>query len=59
MYGPDDRHVTNLTVGIIVHESDEVVDLRRWHSDAGDLRQDPEIENEIIDFTPCPPQPAR
>ena len=50
LYGPDDRHATKLTVGIIADDSDEVVDLRRWHSDAGDLRQDPEIEKEVIEF---------
>jgi hypothetical protein len=50
LYGPDDRHATKLAVGIIVDESDEVVDLRRWYSDERDLREDPEIESELLEF---------
>ena len=50
LYGPDDKHATKVTVGIIVDESDEVVDLKRWHSEDTDLRKDPEIEKELVEF---------
>ncbi|MFQ5528220.1 MAG: hypothetical protein ACE5GX_18450 [Thermoanaerobaculia bacterium] len=50
LYGPDDKHASKLAVGIVVDESDEVVDLRRWHSEAADLREDPEIEKELVEF---------
>ena len=49
-YGPDDRHATKLAVGIVLDESDEVVDLRRWTSEERDLREDPEIESELLEF---------
>lgn len=50
LYGPDDMRATKLTAGIIVDESDEVVDLRRWHSEEADLREDPGIEKELVEF---------
>ena len=50
LYGPDDQHATKLAVGIVVDESDEVVDLKRWHTQAADLREDPEIEKELLEF---------
>lgn len=50
LYGPDDKHATKLAVGIIGDESDEVVDLRRWHAEDTDLRENPEIEKELVEF---------
>ena len=50
LYGPDDRCATKIAVGIVVDESDEVVELRRWQTQATDLRDDPEIEKELLQF---------
>ncbi len=50
LYGPDDRQATKLAVGIVVDESDEPVDLRRWLSEASDLREDPVVEKELVEF---------
>lgn len=48
-YGPDDRRASKLVIGIYSHEGAEP-ELRRWYSDTGDLRSEPEIESEIKDF---------
>ena len=53
LYGPDDRQATKLAVGIVVDESDEPVDLRRWLSETSDLREDPVVEKERGPFEPA------
>ena len=48
-YGPDDKHATKVAVGIVVDESDEPKNLQRWFAE-DDLRNDPTIRNEILEF---------
>ncbi len=48
-YGPDDRRASKLAVGIIVREGEEP-DMRKWFSDTADVRSDPRIAAEILDF---------
>ena len=49
-YGPDADHASKVAVGIIVDESDEVVDMKRWLSDNVDVRADPSIGKSIEEF---------
>ena len=48
-YGPDDKHATKVAVGIVLDESDEPKNLQRWFAE-DDLRNDPTIRNEILEF---------
>jgi len=50
-YGPDDKVATKVAVGI-VHSDDESdpIDMKKWFSDTTDVRQDREINLEILEF---------
>ena len=50
MYGPDDKVATKVSVGIIANEDDPPERLERWLSDAGDVRNDPDIAAAIVRF---------
>src|SRR5262249_37516518 len=39
-YGPDDKTASKVVVGIFLGERQEAADLRRWFSDATDIRSD-------------------
>ena len=49
-YGPDDRRASKVAVGILLAEGEELAELRRWTSAAGDVRHDAEIAAAILDF---------
>jgi hypothetical protein len=49
-YGPDDKRATKVAVGIIPAEDAKPSALERWHSEAGDIRLDSRVENEILRF---------
>jgi hypothetical protein len=49
-YGPDDRRASKVAVGIVTKPDSEPSELRRWFSDAGDLRNDHAICEEMVNF---------
>jgi hypothetical protein len=49
-YGPDLSRATKVAVGIVPSEDAEVAELRDWKVDRGDIRADPAIAKEILDF---------
>ena len=49
-YGPNLDHATKVTVGIVPSENAEVKELRDWKVDRGDVRFDPGIAQEILEF---------
>jgi hypothetical protein len=49
-YGPDDRRASKVAVGILLAAEQEVAELRRWTSAAGDVRDDAAIFAEVLDF---------
>ena len=49
-YGPDDTTATKVAVAIILAADQEPAELRRWLSDDRDVRADPRITAEILDF---------
>jgi hypothetical protein len=48
VYGPDDKRATKVAVGIVINE-DEPKNMQRW-SAVDDVRKDPKISNEILEF---------
>ena len=48
--GPDDKRASKVAVGIISNESNKPDTLKRWFSDTSDVRNDPEIIQEILRF---------
>jgi hypothetical protein len=51
-YGPDDAHATKAAVGIIAAEGADADPLERWFAEDRDVRTDPRIVREILDFVP-------
>ena len=49
-YGPNLDRATKVTVGIVRSENAEVKELRHWKVDRGDIRADPSIAQEILEF---------
>ena len=49
-YGPDDRRATKVAVGIVGAEGAEPSTLERWFSADTDVRTDPAIGLEILNF---------
>jgi len=49
-YGPNLSHATKVAVGIVPSEHAEVAELRDWKADRGDIRSDPDISREILEF---------
>jgi hypothetical protein len=49
-YGPNLKQATKITVGIVPTENAEVAELRAWNLDRGDIRTDPGIAREILEF---------
>jgi hypothetical protein len=49
-YGPNLGQATKVVVGIIPSENAEAEELRDWKVDRGDVRADPAIAREILDF---------
>jgi len=48
-YGIDSQSASKLVIGIIEKDGDEPL-LRKWFADSGDIRNCPEIIDEISDF---------
>jgi hypothetical protein len=49
-YGPNLHQATKTAVGIVPSENAEVEELRAWIVDRGDIRGDPGIAREILEF---------
>ena len=49
-YGPTLSQAMKVTVGIVPSENAEVEELRDWKVDCGDIRADPGIAREILEF---------
>ena len=49
-YGPDLSRATKVAVGIVPSEDAKVQELRDWKVNRGDIRADPAIAKEILDF---------
>src|SRR6266702_1189591 len=49
-YGPNLSQATKVAVGIVPSENAEVKELRDWKVDRGDIRADPGIAQEILEF---------
>jgi hypothetical protein len=49
-YGPDDRRATKVAVGVVVAEGADPSVLEQWFSTEFDVRTDPAIGQEIVDF---------
>jgi hypothetical protein len=50
LYGPDDTRASKAAVGIINSEGAEPTVLERWFAESGDIRAEPAIGNEIVQF---------
>src|SRR5271163_4100118 len=49
-YGPNLSQATKVAVGIVPSENANVEELRDWKVDRGDIRSDPGIAREILEF---------
>ena len=49
-YGPNLSQATKAAVGIVPSENAEAEELRAWKVDHGDIRSDPVIASEILEF---------
>jgi len=49
-YGPNLSQATKAAVGIIPSENAEAEEMRAWHVLHGDIREDVEIGQEIVEF---------
>ena len=50
VYGPDSRQASKLTVGIVLAENQEVVELKRWFAEQGDVREDVRVAEEVLAY---------
>ena len=48
--GPKLSQATKVTVGIVPSENTEVEELRDWKVDDGEIRADPRVAREILEF---------
>ena len=49
-YGPDDQHASKVAVGIVTGADSGPDPIRRWMAGSTDVRVDPKIQKEIVDF---------
>lgn len=49
-YGPDDQRASKAEVGVIPAQGAAVSRVRRWTCENGDVRDDPQAVQEILDF---------
>ena len=49
-YGPDDKVATKVAVGIVLAEGEEPAFLERWFSEHRDVRNDHEVNEQILKF---------
>ena len=49
-YGPDDKRASKVAVGILHSEDAEPEAMQRWFAEDGDVRFDPLITREMLEF---------
>jgi hypothetical protein len=49
-YGPNLSQAIKVAVGIVPSENAEIAEMREWRVDHGDIRADPRIAQEILEF---------
>jgi len=49
-YGPDDQRASKAAVAILNAEGAEPTGLKRWFIEEGDIRSDPTVGSEIVQF---------
>ncbi|MCP5053748.1 MAG: hypothetical protein GY940_41665 [bacterium] len=49
-YGPDDQLATKVAVGIVPGENVDPSNMKRWYSKTTDVRRDPAVNLEILEF---------
>jgi hypothetical protein len=49
-YGPNDERASKVAVGIVSHEDGDPDSIERWFSEDGDVRTDPTVTQEILEF---------
>lgn len=49
-YGPDDERATKVAVGVIPAEGAQADPLQRWFSEHADVRSDPDIARQMVEF---------
>ena len=49
-YGSDDRVATKVAVGIVLAKDQKSAFLERWFSDSGDVRNNHEVNEQILQF---------
>ena len=49
-YGPDDKHASKASVGIVTREGGGAETMKRWFSEDQDIRADRVIGGEILQF---------
>lgn len=49
-YGPNDKVATKIAVGIVLSEGADPEAMKRWRSEGQDIKSDPTVGPEIIDF---------
>src|SRR5271157_545764 len=49
-YGPNLSQATKVAVGIVPSENADVEEIRDWKVDRGDVRTDPGVAREILEF---------
>lgn len=49
-YGPDNKRASKVVVGIVSRVDADPDVLKKWHSEAEDVRHDFKIQHEILDF---------
>ena len=49
-YGPNLDRATKVAVGIIPSENAEAEEMRAWHVESGDVREDAAVAEEILEF---------
>jgi hypothetical protein len=50
IYGPDNKLATKLVVAVFKQPGDKADDLHRWLTNSGDVRTDPTVAAEVVDF---------
>jgi hypothetical protein len=49
-YGPNLSQATKVAVGIMPAEHAEATEMRDWHVTEGDVRRDPDILRQVVEF---------
>ncbi len=49
-YGPDDTRASKVAVGIVATQDAEPIALERWFAEDGDVRTNPVVASEILQF---------